>query len=139
MRSQPGRGSGVTRLRLTTDRTNSRYVVETGMKESDESSRGVADDPDVPPVRFGETLYTADGRPVGTVRGIDEDGVFVTVREGAEALSVEHARSGHEFGEAELVWRCTNCGEMGEIAEGLPETCPNCGVEREELMYWTED
>nr|WP_245699018.1 hypothetical protein [Halopelagius longus] len=66
-------------------------------------------------------------------------GVFVTVREGAEELSVEHARSGHNFGMAELMWRCTDCGEMGQIDEGLPGTCPNCGTEKENLMYWTED
>jgi hypothetical protein len=32
-----------------------------------------------------------------------------------------------------------NCGEMDETEDGLPETCPNCGVEKEELMYWTKD
>lgn len=99
------------------------------------------DDEEVGPVEvgLGETLYTEDGQPVGTVRGMEEGGLFVSVREGAESLSVEHARSGHSFGAAELMWRCTNCGEMGEIDDGLPDTCPNCGVEREELMYWTED
>jgi rubredoxin len=90
-------------------------------------------------VGIGQTLYTADGRPVGTVRGVDEDGLFVSVRDDVGAFSVEHVRAGHAFGEAELVWRCTECGEVGRLAESLPETCPNCGVEREALMYWTED
>jgi len=88
---------------------------------------------------FGQALYDADGREVGTIRGLEEGGAYLTTREGAEGLSVEHARSGHTFGEAELMWRCTQCGEMGEIAGDLPEQCPNCGVEKEELMYWTED
>lgn len=90
-------------------------------------------------VGFGEPVYNADGEVLGTVRGMEEGGFFVTTREGVEGLSIEHSRSGHGFGEAELVWRCTVCGEMGEIDEGLPETCPNCGTEKEALMYWTED
>ena len=90
-------------------------------------------------VGVGQTLYTADGRAVGTVRGVDEDGVFVSVREDVGAFSVEHVRAGHAFGEAELVWRCTDCGEVGDLGGGLPDVCPNCGTEREALMYWTED
>ena len=88
---------------------------------------------------MGQTLYDADGNAVGTVRGIEEGGVYVTTREGAEGLSVEHARSGHSFGEAELMWRCMECGEMGDLDDDLPEQCPNCGAEKENLMYWTED
>ncbi|QLG64223.1 DUF7130 family rubredoxin-like protein [Halorarum salinum] len=88
---------------------------------------------------FGQTLYTEDGEPVGTIRGIEEGGLFLSTRDGVESLSIEHARSGQAFGEAELMWRCMNCGEMGEIDDGLPDGCPNCGIERESLMYWTED
>jgi len=88
---------------------------------------------------FGQTLYDDAGEPVGTVRGMEQGGVFLTTRAGVESMSVEHARSGHAFGEAELMWRCTNCGEMGQLEDSLPETCPNCGVPREQLMYWTED
>lgn len=91
------------------------------------------------PVAFGQTLYTEDGTPVGKVRGLDDDGVFVTMRDGIEALSIEHVRSGHEFGEAELMWRCGECGEMGQLDEGLPPACPNCDAAKNELMYWTED
>lgn len=90
-------------------------------------------------VALGETLYTEDGEAVGTIRGLEEGGVFVTIREGAEKLNIEHARSGHQFGEAELMWRCTTCGEMGEIKDGLPDNCPNCDAEKEALMYWKED
>lgn len=99
------------------------------------------DDDEVQPVdvNLGQMLYTEDGTAVGTIRGMEEGGLFVSIREGAEALSVEHARSGHTFGEAELMWRCTNCGEMGKIEDGLPERCTNCGTEREDLMYWKED
>jgi rubrerythrin len=31
------------------------------------------------------------------------------------------------------------CGEMGEIDEGIPETCPGCDAPKEDLMYWLED
>uniref|UniRef100_UPI00300EA125 DUF7130 family rubredoxin-like protein n=1 Tax=Halalkalicoccus salilacus TaxID=3117459 RepID=UPI00300EA125 len=51
----------------------------------------------------------------------------------------ERVRSDAEFGEAELMWRCMECGEMGRIEDGLPDECPNCGDSREALMYWTED
>lgn len=88
---------------------------------------------------FGETLYNEDGREVGTIRGLEEGGAYVTTREGVEGMSIEHARSGHSFGEAELMWRCTECGEMGDIGKDIPDECPNCGSPKEDLMYWTED
>lgn len=87
----------------------------------------------------GETVYNAEGERVGSVRGREEGGFFVTTRGGMEELSIEHARSGHYFGEAHLMWRCMECGEMGELDEGLPDRCPSCGIEKEELMWWTED
>ena len=88
---------------------------------------------------FGESLYNEAGEEVGTVRGLEEGGVYVTTREGVEGMSIEHARSGHGFGEAELMWRCTQCGEMGDIGKDIPDECPNCGAPKEDLMYWTED
>jgi hypothetical protein len=87
----------------------------------------------------GETLYTDDGRPVGHVRGIEKGGLFGSLREGVESLSIEHAHSGQAFGEAELMWRCMECSEMGELDEDIPESCPSCSAARENLMYWTED
>lgn len=88
---------------------------------------------------IGETLYNEEGEEVGTIRGMEESGVYVTTRDGVAGLSIEHARSGQSFGEAELMWRCTQCGEMGDIEEGLPDECPNCQSPKEDLMYWTED
>jgi hypothetical protein len=106
-----------------------------GRGETPEGNNGF----EPPDVSLGTTLYTEDGDAVGTVRSVEEGGVFVTMREDIESLSVEHARSGHAFGEGELMWRCLSCGEMGELDEGIPDECPNCGARREELMYWTED
>lgn len=87
---------------------------------------------------IGTEVYTEDGDLLGTVRGFGEDGFFVATRDGVEALSVEHERAGHEFGGAELMWRCLECGEMGEISS-MPETCPGCGAPKTALYYWTED
>lgn len=107
---------------------------ETPAREGEEEAVEALDD-----VKFGQTVYDEDGNALGKVRGFDRSGFFVTTREGVESLSVEHAVSPSEFGEAQLMWRCIECGEMGEIDKGLPEECPNCGVEKESLMYWTED
>jgi rubrerythrin len=107
---------------------------ETPDEEGEEQASDAATE-----LSFGQTLYEESGKPVGQIRGIEEGGVFVTTREGVEAMSIQHTRSGHSFGEAELMWRCADCGEMGEIEGGLPETCPGCGSSREHLMYWTED
>lgn len=91
-----------------------------------------------PKVTIGTEVRNADGDVLGTVRGFTDDGFVVSTREGIEALSIEHERAGHDFGEAELMWRCSDCGEMGELGD-LPEECPNCGAEKENLYYWTED
>jgi len=90
-------------------------------------------------VRFGTTVYTEDGDALGTIRGFDEHGFYVTAEDGVEALSIEHVRSGHEFGEAELMWRCWECGEMGALDGEFPEACPSCDADREDIYYWTED
>ena len=92
-----------------------------------------------PEVGVGTTVYTEEGTELGTVRGFDTDGFFVTTREGVESLSVEHERAGGSFGEAELMWRCSDCGEMGDLDGGIPDTCPSCGAPKEDLYYWTED
>lgn len=88
---------------------------------------------------FGQTVYDADGNELGHIQGFDEHGFFVNVEHGIEGYSVRHVVSGHEFGEAELMWRCLNCGEMGDIGQDLPEACPSCGAAKEEIYYWTED
>lgn len=38
-----------------------------------------------------------------------------------------------------VMWRCSECGEMGRLDDELPEACPACGAEREELYRWEED
>lgn len=98
------------------------------MSESDDSE-----------VRFGTTIYDGEGNRLGTVRGFDKHGFYVTAEEGIKAMSIEHLRSGHEFGEAELMWRCWECGEMGKIDGEFPDMCPSCEAPREDIYYWIED
>ncbi|ARS89779.1 DUF7130 family rubredoxin-like protein [Natrarchaeobaculum aegyptiacum] len=88
---------------------------------------------------FGTAVYTEDGTKVGQIRGFDEEGFYVTIRDGLEGMSVEHVRSGKNFGEAHLMWRCLECGQMDDLNDALPNECPSCGAERESLYYWTED
>lgn len=107
---------------------------ETSVKTgSDESVDAVSE------LRFGQPVYDDDGIKIGTIGGFEYGGFFVTTPAGTESITAEHARAGHEFGEANLMWRCLECGEMGELEGGLPETCPDCGTRKENLMYWTED
>lgn len=89
-------------------------------------------------ITIGKTVYDEDGDALGEIRGLTADGFAVTTREGIEALSIEHERAGHEFGEAELLWRCDDCGELGAV-EDIPDECPSCGADRTALYYWTED
>jgi rubrerythrin len=97
------------------------------------------DEEEIERLDLGEPVFDGEGNRLGKVRGFDDAGFYVTMREGYESMSVEHARSGKEFGEAHLMWRCMECGEMGRIEDGLPDECPNCGEPKEGLMYWTED
>lgn len=93
---------------------------------------------DPPVIALGQPVFDSDGNELGTVRGVTEDGLVVTNRTGMAALSVGHEHTPPEFGEAELLWRCSQCGELGDIEE-MPDECPSCGARKEDLYYWTED
>lgn len=113
----------------------------------------------------GLVVYDGDGVALGVVSGFTDDGFEVAIvddvdevdqdgratveppeteSEQARKTSEESLRTseqqhqpGQEFGEGFLMWRCENCGEMGELDEGLPEACPNCGSEN--VNKWKED
>ena len=85
-------------------------------------------------IAVGATVST--GEELGTVRAFDTDGSFVTTREGIESLPVEHERADHTLGEADLMWRCSDCGEMGEL-DDIPDACPNCDAPKEHRYCWT--
>lgn len=85
----------------------------------------------------GKVVYDNNGRPVGRVSGLTDDGFEVEAMDPQES-EVEEL-PGQEFGEGYLMWRCTECGEMGELDEELPESCPSCGAERESISAVQED
>jgi len=107
------------------------------MNDSPSTSEDVA-------VQRNEEIYNDGGVLVGVVGEATDDGFVVdtvasvTVEHGDAATSAEE-EPGQEFGEGYLVWRCTECGEMGDLDDGLPETCPNCGAPREGLAKQRED
>lgn len=88
-------------------------------------------------VEPGELVYDGDGRLVGRVSGLTDDGFEVAELDlrGSEM----EALPGQEFGEGYLMWRCDDCGEMDELDEGLPESCPNCGAPGEVISAVLED
>lgn len=88
-------------------------------------------------VSFGQPVYDDEGNELGSIRGFDEHGFYVTTEDGIEAMSSEHLSTG-PAGQAELMWRCWECGEMGDI-EAIPESCPDCGAPKESIYYWQED
>lgn len=83
----------------------------------------------------GTTVYDESGNSVGIVRGIDEHGFYV--RADDDVLVLSESSSAISHGDA-LMWRCWECGEMGQI-ENIPEECPSCGAPKEEIYYWQED
>jgi hypothetical protein len=88
-------------------------------------------------VDIGTTVYDGDGNELGVVRGLDDAGFYVRSGEGRARLSLTDARD--VFGTAYVMWRCWECGEMGQLETELPANCPACGAPREELYYWAED
>ncbi|MFB6295358.1 MAG: rubredoxin-like domain-containing protein [Halobacteriales archaeon] len=88
-------------------------------------------------VDIGQAVFDEAGNELGSVRGVTENGFVVATGEGIEALSIAHERAG-EAGTAELMWRCGDCGEMGDI-ENLPDSCPGCGAAAEAIYYYVDD
>lgn len=84
---------------------------------------------------LGRTVYDEAGNELGTVRGFDERGFYVTAMEDVVVLEDETTSSDH--GDA-IMWRCWECGEMGQI-DNIPEECPSCNAPKEEIYYWQED
>lgn len=94
-------------------------------------------DPDRMTLEPGETVYDRRGRAVARITGMTDNGFEIEAIEAGEADGEEIP--GQEFGEGFLMWRCTECGEMGELNDGMPSTCPECGAEKEALTGVVED
>lgn len=90
----------------------------------------------------GDIVYTKSDVPIGVVAGFTETGVEVEVPAAvADRIGIEGPTviPGGGFGEGYLVWRCGECGEMGELTSGMPPRCPNCGAAKEQLYRSRED
>lgn len=104
-------------------------------------------------VEPGTVLYDPEGDPVGVVTGVTGEGLEVTppaeelAAEDGEASMVSAAddeagvetEPGGAFGKAYLVWRCDECGEVGQVDGDLPEECPGCGAPGRTLYRVAED
>jgi rubrerythrin len=63
------------------------------------------------------------------------DGGQAPIEETERPIGAPHEPAGEEY----HLWRCSNCGEMGQLQDQLPAACPECGASREDLYYWEED
>jgi len=90
------------------------------------------------PIEPGEPVYDRDGRLVGHVVSFTDEGFEVETGVDDEGVADEEL-PGQKFGEGYLMWQCDECGEMGEIEDGLPESCPNCDAPRELISEVRED
>lgn len=91
-------------------------------------------------VKPGEQVYSQNGRLLGRVSGIDDDTFEVEkVGENDSAGASEEELPGPDFGEGYIMWRCGDCGEMGELDDGFPESCPSCGAPEEAISATLED
>jgi hypothetical protein len=82
-------------------------------------------------VRIGQTIYDEAGEPFGSVRDIDGAGVCLLAPEDAPEPPIAEARelTGRDYG----MWRCWECGTMGQIEDSLPAECPGCAAPPEAL------
>lgn len=94
-------------------------------------------DPPADRLAPGQPLYDETGREIGVVQAITETGVEVNTHTDIDTISLKHAASTNA-GEAYLLWRCSECGECGDI-ERIPSQCPNCGSDKEYLYAYLED
>ncbi|WP_435098127.1 DUF7130 family rubredoxin-like protein [Halorubrum sp. N11] len=97
-------------------------------------------DPDDKLVTPGESVYDEDGQVLGQVSKYTGDGFEVaTTESGSTGGDDAETIPGQEFGEGYLMWRCSECGEMGDLEGGMPESCPECGAPEEEIVAVEED
>jgi hypothetical protein len=85
----------------------------------------------------GQRVYDEDGEPIGVIQGITDLGVAVNTLDDVDTLSLRQSPSVN-VGEGYLVWRCSECGELGDI-DRLPDCCPSCGAGKDTLYAYLED
>lgn len=106
-------------------------------------------------IESGDTVYDDDGRVLGIVTDFTDEGFAVEVIQAGPDVTEAEGTSGEtgddiedddtedipgkDFGEGYLMWRCEDCGEMGDLDDGIPEECPNCGAPKEHIHMAQED
>ncbi|WP_083862078.1 DUF7130 family rubredoxin-like protein [Halogeometricum pallidum] len=113
----------------------------------------------------GKVVYDHEGNELGVVSDMTSEGFEVSIIDDIESVdedgyadidhpavegeqsaktneadihgSEQEENPGQEFGEGYIMWRCNDCGEMGQLEDGLPTECPDCGSE--EVYKWRED
>lgn len=90
-----------------------------------------------PAIETGASVYDDDGNELGVIADVTAEGFEVSTDGETDGDSVQEHDPGQEFGEGYIMWRCRECGEMGDLDDGLPTECPNCGAEN--VVKWRED
>lgn len=85
----------------------------------------------------GERVYDSDGRLLGHVSARTDEGFEIEPID-ADGNDAEELPD-QEFGKGFLMWRCDECGEMGDIDDGMPEECPACRAPLEAIEKVRED
>lgn len=85
----------------------------------------------------GKPIYTRTGRLLGHISSITEDG-FTVETDIPDGVG-KGERSSQVSGERYLMWKCRECGEMGELKQSIPANCPNCDASREAISEVLED
>jgi len=83
-------------------------------------SKDVGADPDDEPITPGETVYDEDGQVLDTGQRVHHRPGFEVKIGGGGSASGDDAETipDREFGEGYLMWRCSECGEMGDLGAG---------------------
>ena len=71
---------------------------------------------------FGQTVCDENGDELGRVRRFEDGGFHMMTAEGVSTLAWAEGKPG----ERTPLWRCTDCGELGDV-DDVPRLCLSCG------------
>lgn len=77
-------------------------------------------------IKPGQRVYDASSREIGRIQAITDLGVEDNIHSDVDTLSFRRAPTVN-LGEGYLLWRCAECGELGDV-EQIPDLCPFCGA-----------
>ena len=84
-------------------------------------------------LKLGQVVYDTGGNRLGGVRDTPSTGSKSSAR--TRAPSYSNTIRGQGLGEGYMIWRSSNCREMGKL-QRMSDTCPNCGYGAEFLYAW---